>query len=341
MRKKNGFISISVVYSFFVTFLLLLVVGIRSYANNRASFDIYKDYLKDNIQAKNYNSSGNSRKLTDEISSLVSTYGKTSWATRNWYLEKVGNDYYYRGSTPQNFVCLSPDVRDTCKSDYKHLYRIVGLFSSSTHKATDINYKDKAMIKIVKYTPYMTSNHTGALQALAEFTDNAEYFSDKARKLLAEVNWTTYKAGSASAAFSAFRTNEINNANLLAFAGMLTVSDIGYTTGDFTGTNCHPNSLMADNLTGLSGGTHTGCASYGWNISEQWLYNESNNTAQAFHVNSSGSIAIDNKTTSRFVRPVLYLKPDAVILKGSGSQDDPYVLNIDPKEEIGDSSWSE
>ena len=52
MKKKNGFISISIIYSFFLVFMLLLVLIMASYVNNRTSLNIYKKDIKVRI-AKN------------------------------------------------------------------------------------------------------------------------------------------------------------------------------------------------------------------------------------------------------------------------------------------------
>ena len=49
MIKKNGFISISIVYSFFVVFMLLLVLIMASYVNNRNSLNVYKKDIKANL----------------------------------------------------------------------------------------------------------------------------------------------------------------------------------------------------------------------------------------------------------------------------------------------------
>ncbi len=44
--KKNGFISVSIVYSFLISFLLILALILASYANNRINLNKYKNQIK-------------------------------------------------------------------------------------------------------------------------------------------------------------------------------------------------------------------------------------------------------------------------------------------------------
>lgn len=54
--NKNGFISISVIYSFFLVILLLLALIMSTYINNRVNFGIYLDDIKKTLfLEKKYN----------------------------------------------------------------------------------------------------------------------------------------------------------------------------------------------------------------------------------------------------------------------------------------------
>ena len=52
MKKKNGFIAISIVYSFFAAFLLLLILIITSYVNSRERYGIYINDIKQKVVSK-------------------------------------------------------------------------------------------------------------------------------------------------------------------------------------------------------------------------------------------------------------------------------------------------
>lgn len=340
MRKKNGFISISAIYSFFVVFLLILLIILNSYINNRASFDLYKDYIKNNVAEKYVNSLGNSKKLSDEIISLYTSYGKTNWNTRNWYIEKKNNDYYFVGSTPPNFVCLSSDPKDNCQVDFSNLYRIIGVFSPNTHKSPDFNKTSDYLVRLVKYSPFTTLDYDGVDDFLKRDDYVDTHFNAKTKTFIAKTRWTTFKNNSAEVKFDAMRNNEIGTtASNASYVGLLTVSDIGFTTGEFSEPNtinCKPSTLNVNNLSGIAtNGQHTGCESYGWNISAQRLYN-STSDGKGYIINSEGNIVIDDENLVLNVRPVIYLNPDVVILKGTGSQDNPYMLNVYPTEDLSE-----
>lgn len=348
MMKKNGFISISVVYSFFVVFMLLLLIIINSYVNNRASFDIYKDYVKQEMAGKYFDSGDNTKKLNDVIKKMyddsTNNYRKTDWNTRNWYIDKVGNDYYFRGTTPPNFVCLSTDSKDNCQIDTSSLYRIIGVFKANSAMTDDSSLNDKYLVKLVKFNAYTTAKHSDIYGVLAQYADSTSLFDSKTRAMVAPIKQTGFTGSDISGKFDTMLSNETANANRQAetsFAGLLTISDIGYTTGDFS--NCKPSELTIDNLSGVYNGTNTGCSSYGWNISEQWLYNSDNYTTynNGFKINNLGKIEFYNSSDVDedivlSIKPVIYLKPDAIILEGTGSQDNPYILNIHGEDVIGE-----
>ena len=46
MKKKNGFISTAVVFSFLITFLLIISIILGSYVNSRIRLTKYKNELK-------------------------------------------------------------------------------------------------------------------------------------------------------------------------------------------------------------------------------------------------------------------------------------------------------
>lgn len=50
--NKKGFISTSVIFAFFITFLMLLVIIITSYAQNRVLMNQIKKDIKSNLYIK-------------------------------------------------------------------------------------------------------------------------------------------------------------------------------------------------------------------------------------------------------------------------------------------------
>ena len=102
MMKKNGFISISVIYSFFIVFLLIMALMMATYVNNRYLFNIYKKDIKQSIAGS-----------TD----IVQSYQKLSSLVSDGTVEEFGA-FRYQGINPNNYVNLNGER-----------YRIIGYIS--------------------------------------------------------------------------------------------------------------------------------------------------------------------------------------------------------------------
>ncbi|MGN1379838.1 MAG: hypothetical protein ACI4XR_05585 [Bacilli bacterium] len=89
--NKKGVISISVIYSFFLVFCLLLVLILTTYTNNRLNFKMLKNDIK-----KKYISS-------EEISTYTigSQIDTTSMMTTT---DDMGSSHYYSGEFTKNYV---------------------------------------------------------------------------------------------------------------------------------------------------------------------------------------------------------------------------------------------
>ena len=51
--KKNGFVSTTLIYTFFIVFLALMIFLINSYARNRSMLNEYKDKIKNDYSENN------------------------------------------------------------------------------------------------------------------------------------------------------------------------------------------------------------------------------------------------------------------------------------------------
>ena len=130
--NKKGFISISVVYSFFIVFLMLLLFIIDSYANNRVL--IKKIAAKVTEEAMNV--SYCAANVHNKICNLVNNYDPT--ANKNVTLSNgmiyyhdssltngaSDGSYRYAGANPNNYVCFG-SIAATCPAS--NLYRIIGI----------------------------------------------------------------------------------------------------------------------------------------------------------------------------------------------------------------------
>lgn len=107
MMKKNGFISISVIYSFFIVFLLIMALMMATYVNNRYLFNIYKKDIKQSVAGSTDIARGY-KKVSDKVT------------TEGIY---ENGAHRYQGVNPNNYVNLNGER-----------WRIIGYFSGTGTK---------------------------------------------------------------------------------------------------------------------------------------------------------------------------------------------------------------
>lgn len=255
MRKKNGFIAISVIYSFFAVFLVLLLIIVSSYIENRTSFDFYKTSIKE----KNYKKFGtNVRYFTDMIITLADT-------TKNDGLAKVVPEPYsssclvsststsryssckafrFEGATANNYVCFGSEDCSGTKRD--NLWRIVGVFHSDIHKVTTgrtpavkgLSSGSKWLVKIVKAegldlaydnSEYFSSNIDSTLNGTFLDSIGSDESHTAYYNMIQEATWNYSKSMTTTSNVTTAYTNERSGTGSMRRIGLLYPSDWAYT----------------------------------------------------------------------------------------------------------------
>jgi len=122
MKNNNGFISTSIIFAFFITFLMLLVIIITTYAQNRILMNQVKKDMKNNLVIKyNFN--------TDEISNIVKAYT------------------YNEDSTAENF-CLNGN-EETCVETTCYESTEANSCASGTIVDYRVNNTDKVRFHVI------------------------------------------------------------------------------------------------------------------------------------------------------------------------------------------------
>lgn len=144
MKKKNGFISISIIYTFFLVFLMTLIFIISRYTDARVLLKVVKNDAKESldIAKNNYHNNCNDNSLSCIVAKTYNTDSNLYF--HNSLLLNGANDlsYRYAGSNPNNYVCFG--ASSSCP--LTNMYRIIGLFK------IDGNYH----VKLIK-AEYVTS----------------------------------------------------------------------------------------------------------------------------------------------------------------------------------------
>ena len=130
--NKKGFISVTIVFSFFILFMMILLSTLTIYAFNRKVVDISKNQQKEELQDVLYNELNEINNQTDDTNSGVfwndgfegtrySYPSKPEKTSKNpEYLEDFLNKPYYINTTDTGYqACLNYDGKEFClNGDY-------------------------------------------------------------------------------------------------------------------------------------------------------------------------------------------------------------------------------
>ena len=179
--NKRGFISTSIIFSFFILFTMILLTTLAVYVSNRQVIGISKNQQKDELKTyldEDLDRITNSTNLyTNKTASQIAYILNNKIEEDNTYQET--NHIYYHNSDlsngaddesfrysgadseVNNFVCFN-NTENICPED--NLYRIIGYFK----KNNSTNYR----IKLIKST-YATAAHLGTT---GDYDNNNKYY---------------------------------------------------------------------------------------------------------------------------------------------------------------------
>ena len=225
------------------------------------------------------------------------------------------NSYRYAGASDSvnNYICLGSDAT-TCPD--ANLFRIIGVFGDQTKVIRAKSVGDKEW--------NTSDDNTWSTSSLNTYL-NGEYLTSLGT-LADKIATTTWKVGGGSTTYlydvpkTAYQYEVGSSASTTTYdakIGLMYVSDYGF---------------AAD-----QSGWTTKLSSYNSNKSKNWLntgrYIEwtlsrnSDNTSNAFGVNSTGYVDNYNVTKSYVVRPSFNLESSVKYVSGSGSMSDPVRVN--------------
>ena len=251
------------------------------------------------------------------ISQYTGTQGENGIYYHNSTLTNGAGDnsYRYAGASDSvnNYICLGSDAA-TCPD--ANLFRIIGVFGDQTKVIR---------AKSVGNQKWDTNgSNTWSSSSLNTYL-NGEYLTSLGT-LANKIATTTWKVGGGSSTYlydvptTAYQYEVGSSASTTTYdakIGLMYVSDYGF---------------AAD-----QSGWTTKLSSYGSNSSKNWLntgrYIEwtlsrnSDNTSNAFGVNSTGYVDNYNVTKSYVVRPSFNLESSVKYVSGSGSMSDPVRVN--------------
>ena len=310
MKKKEGFISSAMVYSFLVVFILLLFFIMNSYSNNRKLVGSIKNEVKDNTATK--------RSLALYIMNTVEkVYDGDGLYLHNNVWDNGANDgnYRYAGKNPNNYVCFGSNS-NPCPADNQ--YRIIGVFDGKvklikngfiSNKNWD-NNNNFNWDRPSTLNKFLNNKNNGFLSTLGANADK-----------IALVNWESGGVDNANHTPLEIFTLEKKQFTSNSYKiGLMSVSDYGFaalpgTWGYIVGNSALGyNSKATDNdwLFSLSGNIFT--------------ITKSNGSPNVFIIDNEGSINGVPAKSQRKIRPVFYLNTDVSFSTGDGTKEKPFVI---------------
>lgn len=228
------------------------------------------------------------------------------------------NGYRYEGLNPNNYVRFNNE-----------LWRIIGVFDSNTHNKTGQN-----LVKIIRsasigninwYTGHSTANwETASLKIYL----NGTYYnglSTASKNMIENVTWKlggrSNEMASASTFYSTERGTVVYSGNavsIVANIGLMYPSDWGYAV---LGTSCPRSTRLSDYNT-------SACYNQNWLYIDyqEWTITHRNADGNLIVRVNKNIISSTDGTLTHVVRPVVYLKSNTLMMGGTGTSADPYII---------------
>lgn len=290
---KKGFMSTTMVYSFFLLFLMMLLFIVENLVNNRTLLNNIKAEIKEDVSdstLKRY---------------LINHSNELGLVQLNDNLVNSNLDYSYRytGDNPSNYICFGTDD-EVCSID--NLYRIIGVIDGKVKIIKDssigpIAFDETATNHFINTSMYTYLNETF-------YNTFSEVWQNKISTNTYYVNGIVLDTNNT---IKDIYDLEMNNLGSIVECkiGLMYVSDYNY--GSMV-SNWNDYSLISNN---------------NWlNIGiDNWLLtrNSGDNNSN-YYINSSGIVSSATVEQTYFIRPVFYLDSTISITGGNGLETNPY-----------------
>lgn len=285
--KKNGFISITVIYSFFLVFLSLMLFIVTNMITNRNLLDNLKKEIKNDITDSNL-----VRYLmnhSDELN-LVKHDDKLEYGLNDGSLR-------YTGTNPSNYLKFKNDSK---------VFRIIGVINGKV-KVIDIGKNntlsyDNTLTNVYINTSirtFLVTEYQNSMSSLMDYIDEATYYVGGIDESLQNRN----------ANIIAKEELSNNGSYVNDYFSLPYISDYIYASSDaYNKTITQNNNWM-------------------YIRSDMWfLTRNKSNLIQSFYLNSNGVLSIANVTDNKYINKVFFIKGNLSILSGTGTNQDPYIV---------------
>lgn len=290
---KKGFMSTTMVYSFFLLFLMMLLFIVENLVNNRTLLNNIKAEIKEDVSdstLKRY---------------LINHSAELGLVQLNDNLVNSNLDYSYRytGDNPSNYICFGTDD-EVCSID--NLYRIIGVIDGKVKIIKDSSIGPIALDETATNHFINTSMYTYLNETF--YNTFSEVWQNKISTNTYYVNGIVLDTNNTIKDIYDLEMNNLGS-TVECKIGLMYVSDYNY--GSMV-SNWNDYNLISNN---------------NWlNIGiDNWLLtrNSGDNNSN-YYINSSGIVSSATVEQTYFIRPVFYLDSTISITGGNGLETNPY-----------------
>ena len=291
MKNKKGFISVTVIYTFFLVFLSLMLFIVTNMVVNRNLLNTLKKSIKDDISDTNF-----TRYLINHSDDEKINLTKVT----------KDNSYRFTGANPNNYIKFSESDKT---------YRMIGIIDGKI-KVIDTSYKE------IEYNDTLNNSYENT--TIKESLNN-EYLitlNENIHNLLDESNWYINSIVRNYSNVDELTDEEIsdkkNGKYVTDKIGLPYISDYIYaydsTDSEYGKKISKTNNwFFQDNIWFIT--------RVNYNNKMDMEYYE-----YVFYLKNDGLIDVSLVTEAKNVTPCFYLKSNIKYISGTGSLVDPYII---------------
>lgn len=290
--KKNGFISVTIIYTFFLLFLSLMLYIVTNLVVNRNLLNNMKTTIKNELNEANF-----SRYLVNHCNDLNCN---DLIKMDNSYNNSIkDNSYRFVGENPNNYVSINGNV-----------FRIIGIFDGNVKLIANSNWQNIAFSE-------QKINYFGENSVYVKLND--EYLSSlNISDYIEDKVWYTggiedaINANPNDIANNEVGENKNTGAIVTAKIGLPYISDYIY-ANNASNKNTYGTVISKNN---------------NWLFtSNMWLITRYRlNFTDMYYIGDDGSLGISSANDTKEIRPTFYLKKSTKIVGGDGTISNPYQI---------------
>ena len=257
--------------------------------------------------------------------------------------------YRYTGTNPNNYVWFNNEmwriigsvptcVTASCGSNTTKLVKIIrnqpiGTLAFDANSSTSV-WGNNTLYNLLNTNYYATSKnnlngqentgcslYANSVSGVCDYTNIGILSTSKYGKMVKNVYWNTGPISTQPSAVDAYESEKTVQ-NVQGHVGLMSASDYG-----FAGNVENHNTSLTNYTTSSETNTN-------WlhSQAEEWInargdsYGTSYVTTHAMRIAPSSGINVEEVKLGNSVRPVLYLTEDILVIRGTGTAKDPYII---------------